>query len=429
MARYDRIAPISAPARECVFPAWLVLRDLEGRDRDADLARRARLRYLAIRPVRRLLDRGMSVVGLGSYIDEIEVAREDLGYLPARDPERTRLARFLHQIEQREPATLIPAVLELAEACAAAGHTYGAEEFALTAQGLATASGDDRLDGVAVTVRARIYRDRGQHQDAESCATRAVEIAQRTGNYFDLVRARAELALALAAQQHAQRARATLEHLLDQMRSARDVLAEALAEARSCTLELALDNPAAALEHGGRAFRHLEDARERVTLLEDVGRAFAAVGLHKVAERCFAIVVQRASDPALRARARAARAVQVAATENVAGFREQRAALLADATEWQSEPRASCFVHIELGRGCTLSGDVDFARDHLRNAITLARKHGLMDMLASAETVLSALEANEPMRLAGASDLPSLALARSIAEQVESLPDFLPVPA
>ena len=101
MARYDRIAPITAPARDSVFPAWLVLRDLEGRERDADLARRARLRYLAIRPVRRLLDRGASAVGISSYMAEIEVAREDLGYLPARDAERTRLARFLHQIEQR----------------------------------------------------------------------------------------------------------------------------------------------------------------------------------------------------------------------------------------------------------------------------------------------------------------------------------------
>ena len=51
MARYDRIAPIPIPAREAAFPGWLMLRDLAGRERDPELARRARLRFLALRPL------------------------------------------------------------------------------------------------------------------------------------------------------------------------------------------------------------------------------------------------------------------------------------------------------------------------------------------------------------------------------------------
>src|SRR5512146_336551 len=98
MARYDRIAPLSAPSRENTFPGWPVLRDLEGIDRDAELARSARLRFLVLRPVRRLLDRGIANVGRDSYLQQIETVREELGYLPARDVERARLARFLHQV-------------------------------------------------------------------------------------------------------------------------------------------------------------------------------------------------------------------------------------------------------------------------------------------------------------------------------------------
>ena len=49
MARYDRIAPLSSPARDRAFPAWPVLRDIEGQDRDIDVCRRARLRFLALR--------------------------------------------------------------------------------------------------------------------------------------------------------------------------------------------------------------------------------------------------------------------------------------------------------------------------------------------------------------------------------------------
>ena len=62
MARYDRIAPIAAPARAAAFPGWLVLRDLQGRERDAELARRARLRFLALRPLRRVLALGLEGV-------------------------------------------------------------------------------------------------------------------------------------------------------------------------------------------------------------------------------------------------------------------------------------------------------------------------------------------------------------------------------
>jgi hypothetical protein len=112
MARYDRIAPLTAPVRESSFPGWLVLRDIEGNDRDVEAARRARLRFLALRPVTRLLERGVDGVGRESYLSQIEAVREELGYLPARDIERARLARFLHSIEGREAARVITATLE-----------------------------------------------------------------------------------------------------------------------------------------------------------------------------------------------------------------------------------------------------------------------------------------------------------------------------
>ena len=112
MARYDRIAPLTAPRREGSFPGWLVLRDIEGNDRDVEAARRARLRFLALRPVSRLLDRGVDGVGRESYLSQIEAVREELGYLPARDIERARLARFLHNVEGRDATLVISATLD-----------------------------------------------------------------------------------------------------------------------------------------------------------------------------------------------------------------------------------------------------------------------------------------------------------------------------
>jgi tetratricopeptide (TPR) repeat protein len=423
MARYDRIAPLTAPVRESSFPGWLVLRDIEGNDRDVEAARRARLRFLALRPVTRLLERGVDGVGRESYLSQIEAVREELGYLPARDIERARLARFLHSIEGREAARVITATLEMADACASAGQTRGAEEYALTAAGLAAASASARLHGVAHTTLARIYRERGQWADADSSVKVAIEIAERLANHSDLVVARAEQALAAAARGDRDGAAHILEATLQQMEDAGDAQAAALAHAKLCACSLTLGDAGAALEHGWAALRQMDDLRERAVLLQSVAEAFSRVGLHKAAERCYSMVAQRGVDPSLRTRARAAQALESAAGGSAAVFRDRRSALLNDSTEWAADPRVAAFVNLELGRGCVIATDLDFARDHLRDAISIARRHGLSDILLRAEEVLTALEQNSTRELVAVTGGPSEA-ARRIADQLDALPDL-----
>src|SRR5437660_5201543 len=99
MARYDRIAPLTAPARNEALPGWLALRDLDGRERDTELGRRARLRFLAVRMVRRLIREGFERVPSESFERQIEGVREELGQLATRDVERTKLADLLHVLQ------------------------------------------------------------------------------------------------------------------------------------------------------------------------------------------------------------------------------------------------------------------------------------------------------------------------------------------
>ncbi len=129
MARYDRIAALNSPDRSHAYSGWSVFRDLEGRDRDPDLARRARLRFLALRLVRRLIDQGIDTVPVESFERQIESVREELGLLPARDPERARIAEFLHRVRGRTPIEVATATLDMGEAAEAAHHEYAAEEF------------------------------------------------------------------------------------------------------------------------------------------------------------------------------------------------------------------------------------------------------------------------------------------------------------
>jgi hypothetical protein len=129
VARYDRIAPLESPAREQAFGAWLVLRDLDGRERDPDLGRRAYLRFLALRPARRLLDQGFESPDQRSLEQQIDVVLRKLNALPPEDAERVRLAAYLKLVRRRSPADLSLATLAVGEVVESAGHVFAAEEF------------------------------------------------------------------------------------------------------------------------------------------------------------------------------------------------------------------------------------------------------------------------------------------------------------
>jgi tetratricopeptide (TPR) repeat protein len=312
----------------------------------------------------------------------------------------------------------------MANACGVAGQTFGAEEYALTALGLACAAGDVHLQAVANTTLALIYRKREQWSDTTACVQKAVELAASVGDPSEAVRARAELAFAAADRGDRETALSLLSEALTEARSSKDVQAEALAQAKLCACELASGNPGTALEHGWSALHQLDDVRERAALLEQVGIAFAAVGLHKAAERCFTMVAQRGVDSALRARARAAHAAQAAAVGASHVFRDRRIAMLNDVAEWSGDPRVAAFVQLELGRASVLTQDLDFARAHLREAIAVARRHALGDILASAEATFAALETNGLKPMVAAAVRPAADAARRIAEQLDALPDL-----
>jgi Tfp pilus assembly protein PilF len=341
MARYDRIAPLSSPARDHAFPAWPVLRDLEGQDRDVDVCRRARLRFLALRPVCRLIGRSADAVSSESYGKQISAVREELGSLSLRDVERARVTRFLRQIEDRDPKRLVAALIEFGEQANDAGHLYAAQEYALTANALAPNSADDLI--------ARIARG---DVEPESDYT------------------------------------ASLESSLNELRTA-------------------------------------EDTAARARILERMGRALMALRLFTPADRCFTLLTQRVTDLSVRARARAAHALLAALMGNGATFHERRSALLNDDAEWAPDPRVAANIHIDLAHGSVVTGDTDFAREHLRVAIALARRQSYNAMLKRAENILTALEQNSDVLM---HPQPSTTEAvQRLAAQIELLD--LPTPA
>ncbi|MDX1673578.1 MAG: hypothetical protein R3314_02155 [Longimicrobiales bacterium] len=146
MARYDRIARIDPPGRDDAFIGWLALRDLQEDERDAELGRRARLRFLAVRLIHRLARRGDDV-DPESLQAQCDAVREELGQLPGRDPERQQLADLLKDVPSLDIPTIVDTVLELGETIQAAGHRYGAEELYRAALELAESRGLKELQG------------------------------------------------------------------------------------------------------------------------------------------------------------------------------------------------------------------------------------------------------------------------------------------
>lgn len=144
MARYDRIARLDSPPRGDTFTGWLMVRDLEDRERDADLGRRARLRFLAVRLLYRILRSGSSL-DRDSLRQQAEAIREELGQLPSRDPERERLGDLLKQAGALDLEDMVRSVLAMAGAAADDGHPFAAEEWYRTAHQLARAHQLDRL--------------------------------------------------------------------------------------------------------------------------------------------------------------------------------------------------------------------------------------------------------------------------------------------
>jgi hypothetical protein len=340
MARYDRIAPLTSPVRDHAFPAWPVLRDIEGQDRDADVCRRARLRFLALRPVRRTLDGTGSEITEESYGRQLAIVRDELNSLPARDVERVRVTRFLKQVEDRDEQRVVHALLEYSEQAYAAGHVHAAEEFALTA-----------------------------------------EIAQP----------------------------GVAQKLLERMRAA----------------DIAEEPGTAALEKGWDQLRKVENNGQRMTILEQLGRTLLDMKLLTAADRCFELIAQRPADLSLRSRARAAHALAAALAGDAASFTERRTALLNETVEWMPDPRVAASVHIDLAHGCLAVGDVDFAREHVRVAITIARRQNYGGMLKRAERILTALEQNTEVLLQARQS--SSETSQRIAAQIESFD--LPTPA
>ncbi|MBX6362503.1 MAG: hypothetical protein IRZ00_01435 [Gemmatimonadetes bacterium] len=392
MARYDRIAPIPSPPRETAFPGWLALRDLEENERDADLARRVRLRFLALRPLRRLLAAGLAAVPQASFERQIESVREELGQLSPRDPERAQLARFLHSARGRSPAVLAEACLELGEAVEEAGHRYGAEEFYSTAFELADMMGLAAARVAALRRLGMLDHRLSRLNDARRALGEAVQTALPAGARAEWAHAVAGAAALARSEGDPAGARAMLDDVVRRGRSWGDATVTALGRVALSALELAEGAPDRAVEHAWRALEGAPPPPMRVAALARLGAALRTLGLYAAAQRAFELALTETADDAERWRTEIELAVTAAEAGNASQFVTARRRLLREAKAEPPPRRVLARLHLRLGQGCLLAGMPDPAREHVRDGIDLARRLGDGELLRQLDELLGMLE-------------------------------------
>lgn len=419
MARYDRIARLEAPSRESAFGGWLAMRDIDGREREGELARRARLRFLALRPVRRLLSCGFDGVDGASLARQVEGVREELRHLPSRDSERRLLADFLRELDARDPDRLTLATLAVGDAADAAGHAYAAEEFYRTGLELAE---EHRLPARrlrALRSLGWLYGTREHWSEAREQFEAAVAAAEEERDRWSWGEVVSNLAIIEGRAGDAATGRATLARVVERGERERDDRLIAIAAAAECALELAAGRTEAAVEAGWRAVELLRPSDEaRTAALLDLAKGFRRLRLRDPAEVCYRVVLRTSSRADHGAQARLGLAVTAAEARDPATFEERRRAVLESADD--GDARMLADIHVGLARGAMLMEDVDGARAHLREAMTTARKGGLGDAALIAEDLLSGLErlADTALRAETATPSPGV---RTIAQRVEAL--------
>jgi tetratricopeptide (TPR) repeat protein len=418
VARYDRIARIESPARADAFAGWLALRDLEGHEREPEFGRRARLRFLALRPARRLLDRGLDGVDDASLYRQIEGIREELGHLPSRDTERRLLADYLREVEGRDPNRLTRAVLALGDAAEAAGHGYAAEEFYLTALEMSEAHGLP-LRTESLRSLAKLYAKRESWAEATERFEAAAASAEAEADESAWAEALCGLALVQARSGDAAGGRATLTQVAERGERGQDDRLIAAAAAARCSLELAEGQTEAALEAGWRAVELLPDSDPlRADVLFDLAAGFRQLRLHAPAEACYRVVLDCSDLADRRLRAELELAITAAEAGDRPAFGE-RGHALTDSMD-DADPRLAADIHLGLGRASILLEDADGARVHLRQALATARRSGLGDAALQAEDLLAGIERLADTELRSAASTPTAGV-QAVADRVRSL--------
>ncbi|HEU5210970.1 MAG TPA: hypothetical protein VFU06_16360 [Longimicrobiales bacterium] len=372
MARYDRIAALPLPPRTQAIPGWCVLRELNGRERDTELANRMRLFFLALRPVRRLVDRGFDVP-FDSHDRQIAAVRAVLDTMPASALEQARLRSFLNAVGTRVPERVALAALDVSAMAEARSHYEAATEFAHTALA-AGAHANPGVEARACTSLARLARKSGRWHEAEEWSTQATERAAPPSFRAAWANAVTELATLYHVRGDQNEAARLLAGVRKRVAEWKDELLLADGAEALAATALAAGHTEVAVHEGWFALHRINDIERRRRLLISIADGLRLLRLYDGADACYGALAQSAIGSAERAAPLTRAAVSAAESGDAAGFRDRHDRAMREVLELHDGQRAGFLL--ELGRACVLAGDAERGLAHANATLNLADAHG-----------------------------------------------------
>jgi len=372
MARYDRIAALPLPPRSQTIPGWCVMRELSGRERDTELANRMRLFFLALRPVRRRVDRGFEV-SFDSHDRQIAAVRAVLDTMPASALEQVRLRAFLNAVSTRLPERVALATLDVATMAEPRSYYEAATEFAHTALA-AAAHANPGGEARACTSLARLARKSGRWSEAEAWCGRATELSAPPSFRAVWANAVTELATLYHVRGDQKDAAQLLTSVRKKVAEWKDELLLADGAEALAATALAAGHTEIAVHEGWFALHRINDIERRRRLLLSVADGLRMLRLFDGADACYAALAQSAIGPAERATPLTRAAVSAAESGDVATFRERHDRAMREVLEMHDGQRGAFLL--ELGRACVLAGDGERGLAHAAAARNVAEANG-----------------------------------------------------
>ncbi|MGD2046602.1 MAG: tetratricopeptide repeat protein [Gemmatimonadota bacterium] len=396
----DQVMPDEEEGEGAAFPAWPILKDLEGRETDEEAGRRIAQRFVVGRVARVLIDEDL-VMAPERVQEQVRRARTELPRTwDSDDPEQREVGmwhRVLDALERGELNELAERLLELGDVVQQQGHLNGALELYTCAREVATAIRAPRVVAEAARYSGSLMRRRGDRTEAEATFERAREIAEVAGLRDVVARSMVGLALVHQDAGNMPRARSSLEESLAIAEESGDRDSVGMTHHALMSLEQLCGNHTQSLRHGWLAVAKYECPDRRTRGMAALAAALLDYGDHEAAEDAWSLVADTAKDRYYLTYAHDALSHLAALEGDRARF--ERHSSLCDALGWEANAGyAKAEILYYRGLSYRALGELDEAREWLERAVAFAEDQSYNQVVFNAEEALGSLETDPQQR-------------------------------
>lgn len=369
------------------FPAWPVLQDLEGRQRNDRVTRRIGNRFLVARVVRALVDEEV-VSEAEAIAHQVRNVRNHLGTGVDLDGEEEAWERALQAVEGGDLEELTNSLLVWGRLVEEQGHLHGALEILWLAYELARATGSADSAADAARFQGKVFRTRAEWGKALEWYEVARGIAEGIGDSRKTAAVLDGLANVFRDRGNLPRARELLDQVLAIGRETGDRYAMAIGHHDLMTVEKLSGNLVSAIQNGWMAVQSYDSREGSLRALFDLSGVLREGGELRAARDGYTVVAEGVAGFEYRLLSLDALAYIAALAGDVSEHDAVRARM--EEAGWRDlSPVYLGQVLLFRGLANRALGLEGECRKWLEEALAFAEEHGLNKMIFDVERALA----------------------------------------